>query len=104
MKEACPGAGTRFLFGVYGAKARCCSRCDTWCVLGAFRAGVQGKAPGAFLPTLPHSWPRLGPAKDPTAVCNNKIPCVWERGISASGKGLLKEIPGFHHPLNPGAV
>lgn len=65
MKEACPGAGTRFLFGVYGAKARCCSRCDTWCVLGAFRAGVQGKAPGAFLPTASPFLAKAGACQRP---------------------------------------
>lgn len=43
---------TSFFFEVYGAKARCCSRCDTRCVPGAFVAGVQDKTLGAFLPRV----------------------------------------------------
>lgn len=59
---------------------------------------------GLFCPEFPHFWPRQGPAKDPTAVCSSKIPRVWERGIFAAGKGLLKEIPCFHPEPWSGAV
>lgn len=45
---------------------------------------------GLFCPGFPHSWPRQGPTKDPIAVCSSQTPRVWESGIFASGKGLLK--------------
>lgn len=84
MKKACPGAGNTFLFEVYGAKARCCPRCDTWCVLGACpRQDSWGFSAQSF--------PILGqgrdPSKTPLLSAVAKSPIFGRRGFLPQGRG-----------------
>lgn len=88
IKEACPGAGTSCLFEVYGAKAGCCSRCDTRVCARSIWSWCPRQAPWGF---SAWSFPILGQDRDPPEtplLCAvAKSPVFGRVGFLPQGRG-----------------